>query len=272
MFGFFALVGSARVMHVIKQMDARALSRSEMVDRLLRDGLGGMLLLGFALTCLAMTGSRVGIMFTGAVVVFHSWWDLRAILTRDHRSTWVQVLERLTPLATIIAVGLGFFLAFFRDESVVLDAAGAAHNTHAQRLQAYWDAFLDQPFLGHGLAQIETLTNQITTLHSYVSLGAYGDARNVLLNWLVETGVFGVAIAVAMLVAAHLSLARGFRQRGASRSLSRLAIMSGALLLFHGLANSSLALPSLIWAYALLLGCGCGIAAMHTMKQETGER
>ncbi len=272
MFGFFSLIGSARVMHVIKQMDARALSRSEMVDRLLRDGLGGMLLLGFALTCLAMTGSRVGILFTCAVVFFHSWWDLRAILTRDHRSAWVQVLERLTPVGAAVAVGLGFFLAMFRDESVVLNAAGAAPNTHAQRVQVYWDAFLEQPLFGHGIGQIEVLTDRITTLYNYVALGAYGDAQNVALNWLVETGIAGAAIAAAMLVAAHVSLMRAFRNRGVSRGLPRLAVMSSALMLFHGLADSSLALPSMNWTYALILGCACGVAAMHAMNQADAKR
>lgn len=272
LFGFFALVGSARLMHVIKQMDARALSRSEMVDCLLRDGLGGMLLLGFALTCLAMTGSRVGLLFTAAVLIFHSWWDLRAILTRDHRSRWVQVLERLTPVASALAIGLGFFVAFFRDESVVLDAAGAAPNTHAQRLQVYLDAFADKPLTGHGLGQIDPITDQIMTLHSYVALSAYGDARNVVINWLVETGVAGLALAVLMLVAAYFSLVRGFRQRGASRSMSRLAIMAGAYLLLHGLADSSLALPGLNWTFALLLGCAGGVAAMQAVKQAPADQ
>lgn len=267
LFGFFALVGSARLMHVIKQMDARALSRSEMVDCLLRDGLGGMLLLGFALTCLAMTGSRVGLLFTAAVLIFHSWWDLRAILTRDHRSRWLQVLERLTPVASVVAVGLGFFVAFFRDESVILNAAGAPPNTHAQRLQVYLDAFMDKPFLGHGLGQIEPLTHQITTLHSYVALSAHGDAQNVVLNWLVETGVTGLILAAMVLAAAYFMLARSFRARGTPRSMSRLAIMAGAYLLLHGLADSSLALPGLNWAFALLLGCACGVAALNAAKQ-----
>ncbi len=266
MFGFFALIGSARVMNVIKLMDAEALSRSEMVERLLRDGLGGMLLVGFALTCLAMTGSRVGGLLAISAIVFHSWWDLGFILRREHRSAWLQILEKLTPVASLGAVALAFFLSFFRDEAVEPGIAGAAANTHLQRLEVYWSAFLEQPLFGHGLDQIDTLKNQTTTLYSYVSLSAYGDAQNVALNWLVETGIAGTAIAALVLLAAYVSVLRVFRHRGASRSLPRLVVMAGALLLFHGVADSSLALPGVIWAFALLLGCACGIVAMHASK------
>lgn len=266
MFGFFSLVGSARVLHVLKQMDAEALSRSEMVDRLLRDGLGGMLLVGFALTCLVMTGSRVGLLLAGASLVFHAWWDLGYILRRDHRSTWVRILERLTPLATLAAIGGALYLACFRDESVAPGTPGAAANTHIQRLESYWNAILDQPIFGHGLAGIEPLRDRMIDLHSYVSLSAPGDARNVILNWLAEAGFVGLAMALLLLAAAHVLIVRVFQHRGAPRSLPRLAVMSSFFLALHGIADSSLGLPSLLWTYALLLGCACGVAAMQQQK------
>jgi len=69
LFGLLAIVGCSRVLHVVKQMDAEALARSAMIERLLRDGLGGILLAGFALTCLLLAGSRVGVALTSAVVL-----------------------------------------------------------------------------------------------------------------------------------------------------------------------------------------------------------
>ena len=54
LFGLFAIVGMSRILHVIKQMDAEALARSQMIEQLLRQGLGGILLVGLSLTCLSI--------------------------------------------------------------------------------------------------------------------------------------------------------------------------------------------------------------------------
>ncbi len=269
LFGFFALVGSARVMHIIKDIDAAALSRAEMIDRLMRDGLGAILLVGFAFTCLSLTGSRVGVLLASSAIVFHAWWDLREILRRDHRSSWVRVLERLTPAVTLAGVALALFLAFFHAEAVAANTPGAAATLHIQRLETYWTAVQQAPLLGHGLDEIDAVGNRIANLHSYVALSAPGDARNVALNWLVETGYAGLAFAALLLLLAHVMIIRLLIQPMAPRSLPRLAVMSSGFLLLHGIADSSLSIPSLTWTYALILGCACGVAAFHHRKKQS---
>lgn len=269
LFGFFALIGSARVTHVVKDIDAAALSRAEMIDRLMRDGLGAILLVGFAFTCLSLTGSRVGVLLASSAIVFHAWWDLREILRRDHRSSWVRVLERLTPAITLAGVALALFLAFFHDEAVAANTPGAAETTHVQRLEIYWSAVEQAPLLGHGLDEIDAVANRAADLHSYVALSAPGDARNLALNWLVETGYAGLAFAALLLLLAHVMIIRLLVQPMAPRSLPRLAVMSSGFLLLHGIADSSLSLPTLTWTYALILGCACGVAAFHHRKKQS---
>ncbi len=269
LFGFVALIGSARVMHVVKEIDAAALSRAEMIDRLMRDGLGAILLVGFAFTCLSLTGSRIGVLLASSAIVFHSWWDLGEILRRDHRSSWVRVLERLAPVASLAGVALALFLAFFHDESVAPNTPGAAETTHIQRLETYWTAAQQAPLFGHGLDEIDTVADRAADLHSYVALTAPGDARNAALNWLVETGYAGLAFAAFVLLFAHVMIIRVLLQRKAPRSLPRLAIMGSGFLLLHGVADSSLAIPALTWTYALILGCACGVAAVHHRKKQS---
>jgi len=261
LFGMLALMGSARVSHVLKQIDAEASSRSEGVEKLMRDGLGGLLLLGFAVTCLVLTGSRVGFMITGGVVVLHAWWDTRTLVRHTERGLVRRVIGRVTPFLAIGVVAWGIWLAYAEDESVADGLAGAVPFTSFQRLQTYWFAFQQHPVFGIGLGNLEIVRDHVTTLANARALLAPGDAQNVALSWLVEAGVAGTAALTLLLGAMHVQLARGLGSRHAPRTFLRLALAASLLLLIHGLTDSSLSLPSLVLLYAFLLGAGCGVAS-----------
>jgi hypothetical protein len=261
LFGMLALMGSARVSHVLKQIDAEASSRSEGVEKLMRDGLGGLLLLGFAVTCLVLTGSRVGFMITGGVIVLHAWWDTRTLVRHTERGLVRRVIGRVTPFLAIGVVAWGIWLAYAEDESVADGLAGAVPFTSFQRLQTYWFAFQQHPVFGIGLGNLEIVRDRVTTLANARALLAPGDAQNVALSWLVEAGVAGTAALTLLLGAMHVQLARGLGSRHAPRTFLRLALAASLLLLIHGLTDSSLNLPSLVLLYAFLLGAGCGVAS-----------
>jgi O-antigen ligase len=260
MFGMLALMGSARVCHVLKQIDAEASSRSEGVEKLLRDGLGGLLLLGFAITCLGLCGSRVGLMVTGGVLVLHAWWDTRTLVRRSDRGLLRKIIGRVTPFLAIGLVVWGVWLAYVEDETV-RGLVGAAQSPRLQRIQTYFDAFLQRPVFGHGLGSIEAVRDRAMTLGNARALMAPGDAQNVALTWLVETGVAGTAALLLALGAMHAALFRALGNNHAPRTFLRLALAASLLLAVHGGTDSSLALPSLVWLYAFLMGAGCGVAA-----------
>lgn len=266
-FGLLTLVGSARLLHVVKQMDADALARSEMIDRLMRDGLGGMLLLVFAISCLGLAGSRVGILLTTAVMLGHMWWDTRAITSRSHRGWIVRYASRLTPIVAIAFAAGGVTLAWLGDESIA-DRIGLSDALpHIQRLQAYIAAWLENPLLGHGLGSADSAGDRMMTLANAKAMLAPGDAQNVFIHLLVEAGVLGFGTVMLVIGAMHIRIVASLSRRRAPRTFPRLAIAAGALLLLHGVSDSSLDLPGVIWLYALLLGAACGIATTKSSGQ-----
>lgn len=266
-FGLLTLIGSARVLHVVKQMDAEALARSEMIDRLMRDGLGGMLLLVFAVSCLGLAGSRVGILLTTAALLGHMWWDTRAITSRSHRGAVVRYARRLAPLAAVAFAAAGVGLAWFHDESVVRGVGLSDTLPHLQRLQAYIAAWLENPVFGHGLGAADVIGDRAMTLENAKAMLAPGDVQNAFVHLLVETGVVGVAAIVLFVGAMHVRILGSLAQRRAPRTFTRLALATGAFLLLHGVADSSLDLPSVVWLYALLLGAACGVATTKSSSR-----
>jgi O-antigen ligase len=105
------------------------------------------------------------------------------------------------------------------------------------------------------------LGDAATTLFNAKAMLAPGEAHNIVVTWLVETGVAGLAMLVLALGAMHARIFGVLTSRRTPRTFARLAVMAGVLLLLHGLTDSSLDLPGVTWLYALLLGAACGLAS-----------
>jgi O-antigen ligase len=268
LFGLFAVLGSTRVLHVVKQIDAEALPRSEAIDRLMRGGLGGFLLMGFSLTCLVLAGSDVGVLLTAGVMLGHAAWDTAPIASRPHRSLAMRIAHHVTPFVALGLAGWGVALAWLTDESVAPGIGVPDTLTHLQRLEVYGRAWLERPAFGHGLGSIDAVANSAMTLWNVKAMSAPGDAQNVFLRWLVEAGAVGLAMLLIALVAIHARMLAAMSARKAPRTFARLAIAAGALMLLHGVSDSSLGLPSAVWFYALLLGAASGVATTKRSERQ----
>jgi O-antigen ligase len=267
MFGLLAVVGWSRILHVLKQMDAKALARSAMVDHLLRHGLGGILLMAFSLTCLTAVGSVVGALFVAAAMIGHAWWDMHAVLERDHRSILMRIVARLAPLVALGLAGWGVYIAWFHDESVALGVGLSETPAHVQRFMAYFEAWRQQPLLGYGIGSIESVGDSATTLWNAKAMLAPGGAQNVFLHWIVEVGAVGAAAIILVLAAIHFQIFTALGSKGMPRTFLRLAVAAGFLLLLHGVSDTSLDIPSIAWLYALLLGAACGVATSRRSER-----
>lgn len=265
-FGALTLLGCGRVTHVIKRIDAEGLARSEVLDRLLRDGLGGLLLAGFSVTCLALSGSTVGLLLCMGVCIGHVWLDTRSILTRDHRSLWVRLAERSAPAAAVIAIVAACVLGWMYDETVNAAAAGVGDAPRLQRLAAYFDAWRESPVFGHGLGSIETVRDKSMTLANAIALQAPDDAQNVVVRWLVETGITGLALMTALLAVPAVAVARSMRNRRNPRTFARLSMALAVLLLAHGLLDSTLDIPAVFLLLAFVTGLSTGIARVAAKR------
>ncbi len=270
-FGLFAIIAMSKILHVVKQMDAEALARHAMLDRLVSQGMSGILLLGVSLTCLTLTGSLPGIILTSAVLLLLMWWDTLGISTRDHRGLPMRFAAIVTPFLVLGLVGWAVSLIWFNDESAQgLGATDALPIT--QRFQAYITAWLDNPVFGHGLGSINVEGAKAMTLFNAKAMLAAGEARNAPMTWLVETGFLGTGLLLLVLGAMHVRIVAALRTRRTPRTFPRLAIAATVLMLLHGFTDSSLDLPSAVWLYALLLGAACGVATGRRIEPRAAKK
>ena len=260
------------MLHVVKQMDAEALARAEMIGRLLSDALGGLLLTGFALTCLVLVGSQTGVILAAAIILLHAWWDTRAISSRDHRGFVIKIAGRLAPFAALGLAAWGIALGWLHDESIAPGVGLSAELPRLQRFETYFEAFLQQPIFGHGLGSIGAVGAEATQLANAKAMLAPGGAQNVFVHWLVEAGAAGLAAILIILGAVHLRIVTAMGHRGAVRTFLRLAIAASLLLFLHGVTDSSLDLPGVNWLYALLLGAACGVATMKNGQRSSANK
>lgn len=265
-FGLLAMVGLGRVLHVLKQVDADALLGLRMVERLLRDALGGLLLLFLALACLLLTRSLPGILMALGVLLGHGWWDTLAIMTRPHRGRLARIAVIAAPILACALAIWGVAEGWLHDETVAPGIGLTDALPNLQRFDAYSSLWLDSPLTGHGLGSLNVVGATAQTLDNAKATLAPGGAHNLFLSWLVETGLVGLALLLLALAAAHLRIMTTMTSRRAPRTFTRMAFAASGLLLLHGVTDSSLNLPSVTWLYALLLGIACGLARDQEIK------
>lgn len=259
-FGLLSILGLARVLHVLKQVDADALLGFRMVDRLLRDALGGFLLLGLAVSCLVLAGSRAGILMTFGVMLGHMWWDTLSIMTRPHRGRLARVAVFAAPVLACALAALGMVDGWLNDETIAPGIGLSDTLPNLQRFDAYSSLWLEAPITGHGLGSLPVEGATVQTLANAKVMLSPGGAHNVFLTWLVETGLVGLTLLLLTLGAAYVRTLPPLASAHSPRTFVRLAFAVGGLLLLHGVTDSSLNVPSVTWLYAMILGVACGLA------------
>lgn len=259
-FGLLAIVGMGRTLHLLKQSDAEALAPPQILDRVLREGVGGLLLLTVSLTCLVLLGSRPGIMFVGGVLLGYAWWDTLSITRRARFGLTVRLLVIAAPFVAIALAGWGVVTGWLVDETVPAGLGSSEFPPNIQRMEAYMASWLESPVLGHGLGSLPAESARFQTLDNAKAMLAPGGAHNVFLSWTVETGLIGLALLVWTTLVTHLRIGQALASRRTTRSVPRMAVAAGALMLLHGVTDSSLNVPAVAWLYALLVGAACGLA------------
>lgn len=265
-FGLLAILGLGRILHVLKQVDADALLGLRLVDRLLRDALGGFLLLGFALACLLMARSLPGVLMALGVMLGHLWWDTFSIMSRPHRGRIARIAVIVAPIIACALVISGVTDGWLHDETVAPGIGLSDALPNLQRFDAYSSLWLQDPLTGHGLGSVGIAGATAQTLDNAKAMLAPGGAHNVFLSWLVETGLVGLTLLLLALAAAHFRIMTTLNSRRAPRTFTRMAFAASGLLLLHGVTDSSLNLPLVTWLYALLLGIACGVARGQEIK------
>jgi O-antigen ligase len=197
------------------------------------------------------------------------WWDMLAISTRQHRGILMRLAAVVAPFVALGLAAWGVSDAWINDETIAPGVGASDQLPNIQRIQAYMGAWMENPAFGHGLGSAASIGDKSTTLFNAKAMLAPGEAHNVFVTWLVEVGIVGLALLVFAIVAMHTRIFAALRSRRTPRTFLRLAVMASALVLLHGVTDSSLDLPSAVWLYAFLLGAACGVATGRRPEPRT---
>jgi O-antigen ligase len=207
------------------------------------------------LVCVAMTGSRWGILLTVGLSGLLVSLRLGAALGTQMSLRWR--IAAVAAIATALAV-----LTVLTAGEVAVQRFGAAGSDAISRgiiLQTYWGAFLQSPLFGYGLGSAPALIAPLLTAENYDALWDIRATHNLYLQWLVETGVVGAALMGTVVAALHWRIVKGLRPD--RRYLLLPLLLLNILLLSQGLTDYALQVPSVSFTWAYLLGLQVALAA-----------
>ena len=207
-------------------------------------------------TCLALSTSRGAFAATIIGVLVLMIWTrfARNWRTETARSIFVSV-GYLVLAGVLLAAG-----------DVVVDRyATAVQDWQTQRTVIYathWSAFLSAPWFGYGLGSFDAVNKLLMTSENYGLLWNVRAAHNVYLQWLEEGGIAAALPMFAAVGAVLVTIGRGALRRRSSRNklVLRGLLAASLVVLVHGWSDFALQVPAVAAFWALLLGCGVGIA------------
>jgi O-antigen ligase len=138
---------------------------------------------------------------------------------------------------------------------------GEATGDRLRSFEAIVDLALQRPLQGHGLGTFREALTPAMTQDDLWLLWNLGAAHNIAVQWLVETGLIGLGLGVAMITALMASLSPLPLKRsvpGRGRVIGILAF--SVVLLAHNMVDYSLQIASVTALWALLLGLAAGSA------------
>ena len=208
------------------------------------------------LTCVFMTASRAGaVLGVGALLALASW-DAAA---RARSSGGLRGGFRTGVLAFAIAV-LAAILAMVSSDGLGARLAQTGADPRLDLIQAYWDAIRFAPWFGHGAGGFEFVNDLAATVRNAETLSRQNAAHNVALQWALQAGLAGAALALIVLAAILRAMLGGLTARRRARSYIRAGLVAAGFVFAHGMVDFALEIPAFLWVFTWLLGLMCGSA------------
>jgi O-antigen ligase len=197
--------------------------------------------LALSLACLFMTASRAGL--AAAAIGF----AVFAILVASARGARRSIVPIALALAPIVVFGA----------ALASDRFAALGGDFAERgalMEAHWQAFLERPWLGHGLNTFHDINAHIATPENWKALSGVGAAHSIYLQALEETGLIGLLLLVAMLAIPLWRTAQRALSDDRRRILAAAVFAALTTALTHGAVDFALQTPAVAALLALVLG------------------
>jgi O-antigen ligase len=204
-----------------------------------------IVVLVLCLCCLLLTASRAGIAATLASAVL-----LLAIAGWSRRGRGA-LTPMLAMLALLIGVVLFWGLSFAADRLVMTEADS---ETRTLIVEAHWHAFMQRPWIGHGMNSFHTLNALVADQHNWPALRGVGAAHNIYLQALEEIGVIGVAAFAAMLAGPLWNTLRHALSRRRGQAWAAGVFCAFILVFVHGWVDFGLQTPAIAALLCFLLG------------------
>lgn len=258
LFGLLAVIATGRILHVLKQAAGSAELYTQILDRVVRHGLDGVLLLLGALTCLILTGSGSGLLVTCGMLVAQVGWAIIATGARNNRDMRSQLRLLIVPIAAMALIGWGVSDMLRPVGAPAPGLAAPESQANDPENQAGLSAVNPSPQSDTGLGMIAD--NAEASIDGQSGSGQQG-AATLFGSLMGRAGLIGAGLLALVLAATHFTIFTGLKVRRTPRTFLRMSLVAGLLMAVHGITDSSLDLPSAVWLYAFVLGSACGLAA-----------
>lgn len=202
-----------------------------------------------ALICTLMTGSRGGaiVVALGVGVLFAATW-----------TSWAfPVLRRRTSILWGVCAALALAVLGAYAAAPLVERLGAGVSSTSGRGQlvgAHFQAFLERPWLGHGLGSFDPVNQTLLEPSNYQALRDAGTVHNIYVQALEETGLAGLILLGLMLAAPMMRAASAFRPNRPGREWRAAALAMSAIVLLQGAFDFALQTPAVAAFYLFSLG------------------
>ncbi|MGV6800872.1 MAG: O-antigen ligase family protein [bacterium] len=258
-FGVAVIASFASILRALTKVDT--VNPVLLLEGLFRHGLLGFITFLISVTCLVLTASRAGILFTLLSVLIFLIWEIIANRQQQlerARSIWV-------PLFSAIGIVLSAAVFFFVLSGDLVGARMAEldgdANIRMTMFSTYWQAGLEKPWFGHGLGSFPDVNNAAMTAENAHILMQQGAAHNVVLQWFVQTGFVGVGILFLCIGSIMIALWRGVLSKMHYATFLRAVIIVFLFVGMHSMVDYAVEIPGFMWWFSFLLGTGLGLAA-----------
>lgn len=215
------------------------------------------------LTCLVLTASRAGILLTGCASAALLCWELVHRFRRGERqSIWV-----LTVASLGLAIAAGY-IGLISGETFGgrLGDGVSGIETRTELWSAYAGAIRDQLWFGAGPGGFEYVNAVSADARNASTLVFQRAAHNVLLQWLVQTGLVGLAGLTCFWIGVSRRISGGLRRAGQSRWAIRTLVCVGIFVFAHSLVDYGLEIPAIAWLVAWLTGLASGLSPVRAVS------
>ena len=155
-------------------------------------------------------------------------------------------------------------LLFLRGGDEVMARFGlASEDIEVRRMLAetHWQAFLERPWLGHGLNTYHEINQTLLSAENWRALSTAGSAHNIFVQTLEETGVVGLVALALMLAPLFWRAFARLAARGSGAEWAAAALAGASLFLLQGLVDFTLQTPAVAALFAWCLGAWVGRGA-----------